>query len=138
MQDRKWRLGTLMCNCDRQVALTTKTSTGCLSVCPSVRHTSHFCPAHISATVAPIHATFCTHTPCLSKHNLHPSILTWPSSSATMRQILAKHIFGHCSDNFCPKITQIGTQYIYTHVINLDLSHIAPPSGCFFSNRWRL
>ena len=104
----------------------------CLSVRQSVTpHVSHFSPAHISATVAPIHAKFCTHTPCLPNSNLHPSIHTWPSSSATMRPILAKHIFGHCSYNFCPKITQIGTQYVYSHLFNMDLSHIAPPSGWF-------
>ena len=60
--------------CDRQVAFTLKTSTRCLSVCLSVasHFLSHFSPAHISATVAPIHSKFCTHTPLLPKSNLHP------------------------------------------------------------------
>ena len=38
-----------------------------------------------------------------------------------MRPILAKHIFGHCSYNFAPEINQIGTQYVYNHVINMDV-----------------
>ena len=88
-----------------------------LSVSQSVSHTSHFCPSHISATVALIHAKMCTHTPWL------PSFLTLRSSSATMRQILAKHIFGQCSYRFCPKIYTVCLESCHQH-----LSHLAPPS----------
>ena len=42
-----------------------------------------------------------------------------------MRPIFAKHIFLHCAYIFCPNITQISTQYVYSHVINTHMSNLA-------------
>ena len=44
----------------------------CHTRCHVTPQMSHFSPAHISATVAPIHSKFCTLTPWLPMSNLHP------------------------------------------------------------------
>ena len=41
-----------------------------------------------------------------------PHFFTWACSSATMRLIFEKNIFGQYSYRFCPKITKICTQYL--------------------------
>ena len=70
----------------------------------------------------PISFKLCKRTPWMPIQNLCPTFFTWACSSATRRPICAKLPFGQYSYRFCPKITQIGRQYLYSHVIDMDLS----------------
>ena len=96
------------------------------SVCPSV------CYQLISGAVGPIAAKLCTHIHWQAIQNLYPTFLKGGPSSATMRLILPIDVLGQYSYRFQPKITQLGTQYLYSLVIDMrpHVSHspvVAPP-----------
>ena len=67
-------------------------------------------------------AKLCTHTPQVPQMRLSPRLFTWACYSATSRLICPKHISGQYSSISRPKITQIGTRYLYSHQTKTGIS----------------